>query len=473
MSDPRRAIPAVDTLLATPEIEALVERAGRARVVELLRAVQGEARANLEGAVGPLDDPAWYARQLSARIEVADVPSLQRVINATGVVLHTNLGRAPLAEAARRAVAEAAGYAALELDLETGQRGSRFEHCVALLRELTGAGDALVVNNNAAAVVLALNTLANGAEAVISRGELVEIGGSFRVAEIMARSGALMAEVGSTNRTHLRDYRQAVGPNTALILKVHRSNFRIEGFTAEVDVGDLAALARDHGIPVVHDLGSGALLDLSDFGLPHEPTAREALAAGADVVSMSGDKLLGGPQAGILLGSTELVGRMRANPLCRALRPDKLTLAALEATLALYRDPREARSAVPVLRMLGASERELTQRAERVAERLRTAGVDASTVAATSAVGGGAYPGVALPTTVIALTTSAAEALARHARHAAPPVVGRIRDGRLLLDLRAVAESEEGALVRVLAEAWERVERNEPGAAVDTPPGSG
>lgn len=451
MSDFRRAIPAVDTLLAEPEINALVERAGRTRVLRLLRDLQADVRAD-PPAAEVVADPAWYARRLAARIEAEDVPSLRPVINATGVVLHTNLGRAPLADSARRAVAAAAGYATLELDVETGQRGSRYDHCVGLLRELTGAADAVVVNNNAAAVVLAINSLADGAEAVISRGELVEIGGSFRVPEIMARSGAIMREVGSTNRTHLRDYREALGPATGLILKVHRSNFRVEGFTAEVEAAELAVLAREAGVPLVHDLGSGALLDLSDVGLPHEPTAGDALAAGAHVVSMSGDKLMGGPQAGILLGDADLIARMRDNPLCRALRPDKLTLAALEATLALYRDPERARSDVPVLRMLAASEGDLSTRAADLAERLRAAGVEAVVVASSSAVGGGAYPGMELPTRAIAVAAGpgGADALARRLRLGAPAVIGRIREGQLLLDLRTVAVEEEEALLRAL-----------------------
>lgn len=468
MTDSRRAIPAVDTLLTAPEIDVLVQRAGRTRVVALLRVIQAEVRA--EGPISGvgLDDPAWYAGRVAARLEQGDVPSLRPVLNATGVVLHTNLGRAPLAEQARRAVAAAAGYATVEFGLETGQRGSRYDHCVGLLRELTGARDALVVNNNAAAVVLALNTLADGSEAVISRGELVEIGGSFRIPEIMARSGARMREVGSTNRTHPDDYRQALGPATGLILKVHRSNFRIEGFTAEVETGELAALAREAGVPLVHDLGSGALLDLSEVGLPHEPTAGDALAAGADVVSMSGDKLLGGPQSGILLGSGDIIGRMRANPLCRALRPDKLTLAALEATLALYRDPARAYSEVPTLRMLAAAGEDLSDRARRLAERLRGAGVRATTASATSAVGGGAYPGVELPTTVVAVAAGEAgvDALARRVRLGSPPVVGRIRDGQLLLDLRTVAVEEEDALVRAVITASENGTGHEPSSQV-------
>jgi L-seryl-tRNA(Ser) seleniumtransferase len=451
MTDRRRRIPAVESLLATPPFRALVDRAGRHRVVESLRAVQSDVRAG--AGAEPPDAPDWYAAAVAERIDREDQPSLRHVINATGVVLHTNLGRAPLASAARRAVADAAGYATLEYELETGTRGSRHDHCVALLRELTGADAALVVNNNAAAVVLAVNTLAAGGEVVVSRGELVEIGGSFRVPEILARSGARMREVGATNRTHLEDYRAAVGPETALFLKVHRSNFRVEGFTSEVAADALSAAARDAGLPLVHDLGSGALLDFTTLGLPYEPTAREALDDGADVVTLSGDKLLGGPQAGIVLGRADLVARMRENPLCRAMRCDKLTLAALEATLALYRDPERARDEIPVLRMLGASPGSLARRAEELAGRLREAGVAASTVDGTSAIGGGAYPGVELPTTLVVVRPAAGgtEALAGRLRTGRPPVVARVRDDSVLLDPRTVDPTEEDALVAAVS----------------------
>jgi L-seryl-tRNA(Ser) seleniumtransferase len=458
MTDWRRRIPAVDHLIASPDFQGLVEGAGRARVVDMLRAVQADLRARGGDPADPPADAAWYAAAVSARLEASDRSSLRRVINATGVVLHTNLGRAPLADAARRAVAEAAGYATLEFDLETGSRGSRHDHCIGLLRELTGAEAALVVNNNAAAVVLALNTLAVGAEVVVSRGELVEIGGSFRIPEIMERSGARMREVGATNRTHLRDYQSAMGPDTGLLLKVHRSNFRVEGFTSEVAVEELSAAARAASVPLVHDLGSGALLDLTEIGLPPEPTARSALDAGADVLTLSGDKLLGGPQAGILLGRADLIERMRDNPLCRALRCDKLTLAALEATLALYRDPARARAEIPVLRMLGASGETLSRRAGELAERLGELGVRASTTAGASAVGGGAYPGVELPTTLVAVApgTEGADALAGRLRSADTCVVARVRDGTLLLDPRTVAAGEEDALVAAVAAAAAR-----------------
>jgi L-seryl-tRNA(Ser) seleniumtransferase len=454
MTDVRRRIPAVDALLASGAFEALIGRAGRERVAGAVRTVQERLRTAGQETEPP-EDPAWYAAEVAGQLEAEDRPSLRSVINATGVVLHTSLGRAPLAAAARRAVWEAAGYATLEYDLASGSRGSRHDHCTGLLRELTGADAALVVNNNAAAVALALNTLGSGGEAVVSRGELVEIGGSFRVHEIMARSGVVVREVGTTNRTHLRDYQAALGPATRVILKVHRSNFRVEGFTAEVGAAQLAVVAREAGVAFVHDLGSGAILDLTTVGLPPEPTAREALAAGPDLVTMSGDKLLGGPQAGIVLGDSALVDEMRGNPLCRAVRCDKLTLAALEATLALYRDPARAWREIPVLRMLGADPGDLRRRAERLAESLRSAGVDAEPAAATSAVGGGAHPGVQLETTVVTLGAgpTGADRLAERLRSGEPAVVARVRDGRVLLDPRSVEPEDEPALVDAVRRA--------------------
>ncbi len=457
MSDPRRSIPAVDTLLETEAFGPLLERVGRERVVRTLRAVQDELRRALGEGDAPdveLLGPEWYAGRVTEVLDREDTPSLRRVINATGVVLHTNLGRAPLAEPAIRAVVETAAYGSLEYDLEAGERGSRYDHCVSLLRDLTGAEDALVVNNNAAAVVLVLNTLAEGRPVVISRGELVEIGGSFRVPEIMARSGAIMREVGATNRTHLRDYAAALD-GAALILKVHRSNFRVEGFTAEARVEELAGLAAERGIPLVHDLGSGALYDMTRLGLPPEPTATAALAAGADVVTMSGDKLLGGPQAGIIIGTADAVAAMRTNPLCRAFRPGKMTLAALEATLRLYRGPDPVRE-IPTLRMLGADPGELEERARALADALNGLVGDAITATvepSAGAVGGGAYPGVELPGHAVTLDVDDPDGLARRLRHGDPPVIGRVRDGRLWLDPRTVAPGDEERLVAAVEAA--------------------
>ncbi len=477
MTDPRRSIPSVDTLLETDAFAPLLERAGRTRVVRTLRDLQSALRRALShqdesDMVDELDefdvsDVSWYAHQVTAALDREDTPSLRGVINATGVVLHTNLGRAPLAEPAVRAMVEAAGYGTLEYDVEAGERGSRYDHCVALLEELTGAEAALVVNNNAAAVVLVLNTLAEGRPVVISRGELVEIGGSFRVPEIMARSGAVMREVGATNRTHPKDYEAALD-GAALILKVHRSNFRVEGFTAEAGVPELAELAAGQGIPVVHDLGSGAMLDMAGLGLPPELTAGEALAEGADVVTMSGDKLLGGPQAGIILGDAGRVAAMRSNPLCRALRPDKLTLAALEATLRLYRSPDRAVREIPTLRMLGADPDKLEDRARALAAALTDALSDAvsdemgesgegavtiEVAPSVGAVGGGAYPGVELPGHAVVLDVDAPDDLARRLRLGDPPVIGRVRDGRLWLDPRTVDPTDEPRLVAAVAHA--------------------
>ena len=458
MPDLRRAIPAVDRLLASEPFRPLLERNPRALVLRTLREELAEMREALaSGGAPPADTPdaAWYAARVEARIARSTAPSLRPVINATGVVLHTNLGRALLAESARAALARvASAYSNLEYDLDKGERGSRYDHCTALLCELTGAEAALVVNNNAAALVLAVNTLALGRDAVVSRGELVEIGDSFRIPEIVERSGARLVEVGATNRTHLRDYEAALSPETGVLLKVHRSNFRISGFTSEVPLRELAELGRAHGIPVLNDLGSGLLADGRSFGLPAEPTPADALRDGADLVTMSGDKLLGGPQAGIVLGRRELIMRLRRNPLCRALRVDKLTLAALEATLALYRDPEQARREVPTLRMLALDPETLAARAGAFAERLRQAGIRATTLPGESAVGGGAYPEATLPTTLVALNVETpADDVARRLRGATPPVVARIQDGRVVLDLRTVAPEEEGMLVQAVRDA--------------------
>lgn len=483
MSDPRRAIPAVDQLLESEAFAPLLERTSRARVRELLEEVQRELRASLasgasdgasaEAAVvasgGTADaigagvpiQAEWYADRVLEGIAEGERPSLRSLVNATGVVLHTNLGRAPLAEAARQAVREVStSYTNLEYDVGAGRRGSRYDHCSELLTELTGAESALVVNNNAAAVALSLNTLAAGREAIVSRGELVEIGGSFRIPEIVASSGARLREVGTTNKTHLRDYRGALGEETGAILKVHRSNFRLLGFTAEVPLDELVGLGHQHGVPVVEDLGSGLLHDLSDLGLPNEPTAGDSIRAGVDVVTMSGDKLLGGPQAGILLGTEEWIAPMRANPLCRAFRVDKMTLAALEATLRLYRDPSRARREVPVLRMLAASGRELEERAESIAKRLQTVGVRTTLRPGESAVGGGALPGATLPTTLIALESDLAPSVIERALRAGEPaVIARISDGQVVLDPRTILPGEEEALAEATIAALVNAER--------------
>ena len=412
---------------------------------ELATPTAGEQRAA---------DAAAIALRVSARLADQDRPSLTRVINATGVVLHTNLGRAPLAPSAVDAVVRAAsGYVNLEYDVAAGARGSRYVHCAALLRELTGAEDALVVNNNAAALVLALNTLASDRAAVISRGELVEIGGSFRVAEIMARSGARLREVGSTNRTHASDYRDAIGADTGVVLKVHRSNFTVHGFTSEVGIPELREVCA--AVPLLHDLGSGLLLESALLGLPPELTVRAAVAEGADLVTFSGDKLLGGPQAGIIAGRADLIGRMRANPLCRALRVDKLTLAALEATLMLYREPARAMGEIPALRMLAVDVDALEERAAALQLSLRARGYEVEIVKGESMVGGGAFPEAARAAALVALPAArhSAAALESRLRAGAPPVIARISGGRVLLDLRTVLDDEFGRLAELVADA--------------------
>ena len=452
MTDARRALPSVGALLETGPVRELLGRAPRSVVVEAVRAVVEAARRDPRQA--PSDDAGW-AIAIADGVASRERPSLRRVINGTGVVLHTNLGRAPLAPAAIDAiVATAGGFTNLEYDLDRGVRGSRASHCVHLLRELTGAEDALVVNNGAGALVLALHALASGREAIVSRGELVEIGGSFRIPDIMARSGARLREVGTTNRTHLGDYRAAINPDTGAIVKVHRSNFVVEGFVAEVSVADLRPVASEHDLPIIHDLGSGLLIRLDAYGLTGEPTAAEALGQGADLVLMSGDKLLGGPQAGIIVGRAAAVAALRSNPLARALRVDKLTLAALEATLALYREPARALAEVPALTMLTAPAGAVRHRAERLRDIVVSRGHAARVVASDATVGGGAFPAARIPSSALELGGDAM-ALERRLRAGNPPVIARIIEDHVRIDLRSVQPGEDdtllGAILRALA----------------------
>ena len=450
MNDPRRTLPSVNTLLESAGVRALLKSTPRSVVVDAVREAVNRVREH--DAASPATDAAW-SEVIASCVSMAMRPSLRAVINATGIVLHTNLGRAPLPSVAIDAMARvASGYSNIEFDLDRGVRGSRYTHCAALLRELTGAEDALVVNNCAAALVLALNSVANERDALLSRGELVEIGGSFRVHEIMAKSGARLREVGATNRTHLVDYARAIDMRTGAMLKVHRSNFSQAGFVADVPVPDLAALARARGIPLIHDLGSGLLISLADIGLAGEPTAREALAAGASIVVMSGDKLLGGPQAGLILGSAVHIAAMRQNPLARSYRVDKLTLAALEATLALYRDPARAMHDVPTLALLGAGHTQVSARATQLLTALRSAGVMAEMVDTTSTVGAGAFPAAELPSVAVSLVGDA-ERWATALRSGEPAVVGRVHDGRLLLDLRAVPDHSVDTLIAAVIAA--------------------
>ncbi len=410
-----------------PSVDELARETGDPLAVEAARAVLARAREEIAAGV----DPGDLRVRLREELTGARQHSLRRVLNATGVVVHTNLGRAPLAaEALERVREAAAGYSNLEYDLTTGSRGSRQDHVAAILRRLTGAEAALVVNNNAAAVLLALAALAEGREVVVSRGELIEIGDGFRIPDVLARSGARLVEVGTTNRTRAADYERAVGPETGALLRVHQSNFRVVGFTEQPRLEELAAVAQRHGLPLIDDLGSGALGPSNSLLLGDEPTARAALAAGADLVCFSGDKLLGGPQAGIVVGRADLVERLRRHPLQRALRADKLTLAALEGTLALALDAPER---IPVLRMLQEPNEVVRARADRLASLV--GGAVEETVAR---VGGGALPLAELPSFACAVE----EKLAAPLRTAEPPVVGIVRDGRLLLDCRTLADED-------------------------------
>ena len=449
MTDRRRALPSVDRLLLEPEIRELLRTAPRLAVVDAVRESLAAARTRRAGP------PESWAADVRERLADRVRPSLRPVLNATGVVLHTNLGRAPLAQAALAAMAEVgAGYSNLEFDLDTGTRGSRSDHCRSPLRAATGAEDALAVNNAAGALLLALGALAAGREVLISRGELIEIGGSFRIPDILERSGARLHEVGTTNRTHLDDYRKALSPDVAAVLTVHRSNFEQRGFTATPDPAEIAAVAHQAGLPYLVDVGSGLLLDLEPGGLRGEPRVQDALAADADLVLFSGDKLLGGPQAGCIVGRREVVGRCRQHPIARAVRADKMTLAGLEATLALYRDPAESVQAIPVLRMLTLDSDELERRAARLAA-LCPAVLGASILPGESAVGGGSFPGAVLPTTLVAVDAGAlgADGLALRLRVGEPAVVARVAGGKVLLDPRTLPEDGFPALAAALVEA--------------------
>jgi L-seryl-tRNA(Ser) seleniumtransferase len=405
-----------------PSVDELARGVDDPLAIAAARTVLDRAREEIRAGADPGDLEARVRGELTA----ARAPSLRRVLNATGVIVHTNLGRAPLAEEALAQVVEAArGYSNLELDLREGSRGSRQDHVAAILRRLTGAEAALVVNNNAAAMLLALAALAEGRQVIVSRGELIEIGDGFRIPDVLAHSGARLVEVGSTNRTRARDYEKAIGAETALILRVHQSNFRVVGFTELPRLAELAAVARRAGVPLLDDLGSGVLVEL-----PGEPSARESLASGADLVCFSGDKLLGGPQAGIVVGRGELIERLRRHPLQRAVRADKLTLAALEGTLRVYLDAPER---IPVLRMLHEDSAGVRARAERLA-----ALVGGTVEETVGRVGGGALPLAELPSFACAIE----ESLAALLREGDPPVVGIVRDGKLLLDCRTLAEAE-------------------------------
>jgi L-seryl-tRNA(Ser) seleniumtransferase len=452
VTDRRRELPSVDLLLRDPGIAALLDAAPRSAVVAAVRDALDAARRRRAGV------PDDWTADVRERLALRTGRSLRPVLNATGVVLHTNLGRAPLAHAALEALAGAAGgYSTLEFDLHAGVRGSRADHCRALLAELTGAEDGLAVNNAAGALVLALNAVAAGREVLISRGELIEIGGSFRIPDILEKSGARLREVGTTNRTHLEDYHRALSSETGAILTVHRSNFEQRGFVTTPRPADLAALAREAGVPWLYDVGSGLLLDLAPWGLTGEPRVPEAVAAGADLVIWSGDKLLGGPQAGCLTGRRGPVALCRANPLARALRADKLTLAALETTLALYREPAVALAEIPVLAMLTATADDLAARATLLLEHCPPE-LAPEIRPGQSAVGGGSFPGAVLPTTLVVLDPGplGADGLALRLRLGEPAVVARVADGRVLLDPRTLPLAAYPDLGAALRRAVER-----------------
>ena len=450
-------------MLLHPKIDGLLERFPRWMVVEAVREVIARRRgAILRGSTSSkLLEMESIVDECVERVEEKSLPSLRKVINATGVVLHTNLGRAPLSsEAIEQMVSVASGYSTLEYELKEGKRGLRYTHVAELLCRLTGAEAAMVVNNNAAAVLLVLNTLAKGREVIISRGELVEIGGSFRIPEVMEWSGAVLREVGTTNRTHLKDYRNAIGPDTGLLLKVHPSNYRVMGFVEEVSLSELVALSHETGVPVYQDLGSGSLVDMRLKGLPHEPTVQESIRAGVDVVSFSGDKLLGAGQAGVILGKKEFIEEIRKNPLNRALRIGKLTLAALEATLRLYLDEDRVWEKLPALKMIATPVEELMTKASVVAEGIRSlcdAGFVVGIEKQQSAVGGGALPLIEMPTVAVTLRHDGmmASQIEAALRLSNPPVITRIQDEKVCMDMRTVVDSDLEPLISVVKRVFE------------------
>ncbi|PYX13109.1 MAG: L-seryl-tRNA(Sec) selenium transferase [Acidobacteria bacterium] len=467
-ADLYRKLPSVDELVHNTELASLVSREGQAAATDSARAVLARLRDEITS--GRLDAGgieialSGIASAVERELRQSLSYSLRTVINATGVILHTNLGRAPLTASVAQHIHEVAGnYSNLEFEIDKGVRGRRDIHVDRLFRkllseELAGAGagthdvSTIVVNNNAAAVLLALNTLAEGGEVIVSRGELVEIGGSFRIPEVMTKSSAILREVGTTNRTRLTDYESAITDKTRLLLRVHRSNFQITGFTEQPRIEELVSLARKRNIPLLEDLGSGAFIDLRSVGVNDEPGVLESLRSGVEVVTYSGDKLLGGPQAGILSGRSNLIARMRANSLFRALRVDKLTYAALEATLLAY--VKHDHDAIPVLRMMRLSKDEIGKRAKTIAEKIRRPGLSVRVMAGESVIGGGAAPSAVLPTTLLAITskTRSADELAARLRASAPPIIARVEDAQVLLDLRTVFPEQDETVAVALQE---------------------
>ena len=450
-----RTLPQVQKLIDSKLAASLMETYSRQGVLQGIRASLDALRRDFaNGNARPFENDAFF-RDLRGRLERQRAMSLQRVINATGIGIHTNLGRAPLPLQALDAIRDVSiGYSNLEFDLETGTRGSRYAHVDKLLQSLSGAEAAIVVNNNAAAVILVLNTLAEGQEVIVSRGEQVEIGGSFRIPDVIGSSGARLVEVGSTNKTRVEDYAQAITENTGILLKVHTSNYRIVGFTASASREDLSALARNRNLPLVEDLGSGTLIDLAGYGLPHEITVQEVVQAGIDVVTFSGDKLLGGPQAGIVVGKKTLIEKLRKNPLIRALRIDKLSLAALEATLRLYLDEDRLHESLPLLHQLTQSGETLSKKAAELQESVQSIqGVTVAIEDGEGYAGGGSLPEEAIKTKLVTIRASRMKpnALAEALRKNTPPIVGRIADDALLLDVRTIADSEIGEVTEALS----------------------
>ena len=455
-SEELRRLPSVDRLIREPAAEQLAKSYPRDLVVQALRDALEKARSRIRSGSGALDTEALLI-EAQSQIENGFAPSLRPVINATGVIIHTNLGRAPLSQDALRAVLRAStGYSNLEYRLDEGTRGSRHEHVSELLKRITGAEAAMAVNNNASAVLLVLSALAQGREVIVSRGQAVEIGGGFRIPDVLRQSGARLVEVGTTNRTYLSDYERAVTPETALLLHVHPSNFRLEGFVHSATVEELVDLGQRSGIPLVDDLGSGSLLDTALYGLQHEPMVQERIAAGVDLVCFSGDKLLGGPQAGLLAGKETYVEMLRRHPLARAIRIDKMTIAALSATLNHYLmgDPTQK---VPVWRMISMPVAEIEARAARMARRLRQGGLEARIVPGSSTVGGGSLPGETLVTRLVAIVprdgVPGAMEIAARLRRMDPPVVARIEHEQVVVDLRTVTIEEDRVVTLHLLEA--------------------
>jgi L-seryl-tRNA(Ser) seleniumtransferase len=467
-----RKIPRVDEILSRPQIVDLLKVHPRNVVIEAIRKGLGRLRGEIlqKQDLSQLEDAFFSFENLyplfQKEIDLQIQPRLRRVINATGVVIHTNLGRAPLHSSAIKHLMEVSKtYSNLEYDLDRGERGDRYTHVEEILCRLSGAESALVVNNNAGAVLLALNTLAEGKEVIVSRGELVEIGGAFRIPDVMKRSGALLREVGTTNRTHFDDYQKAVSPHTALLLKVHTSNFRVMGFTSEVSLQDLVQLGRERQIPVVDDLGSGCLVDLSQYGLEKEPTVQETIKTGVDAVTISGDKLLGGPQAGIILGKKKLLDLFKINPLTRALRIDKLTLAALESTLLLYFDEKRAMEEIPTLRMLSLDTKRLKKRGKQLLKRLSGMTNERMMFSLredVSQVGGGALPLQELPTIVVAVKPLdfSVNSLEENLRKSDPPIISRISKEELILDMRTVFDEEIPLLAAGIEKALTRMTKS-------------